>query len=106
MIIRGGENITPSEIESVINEDPRIIKVKAISVPDRHFMEEICLCYISSEVIPEEEIRILAQSKFPRYITPRYMLRFDAFPKTTTEKVDKKMLRLMAMDRLEMGKGL
>ena len=100
LIIRGGENISPGEIEDLIDEDDRIEDVVVLGVPDHHYMEEICACFISADEIPEEEIRQIVRSKAAPFKVPRYVLQFKSFPKTSTGKVDKRELRKIAMEKL------
>ena len=100
LIIRGGENISPVEVEDAILSDGRVIEVKVVGVPDPHYMEEICACVIASEPVSEEEIRRLARIHVgPRKI-PKYVLFFSSFPRTVTGKINAEAVRAAAMEVL------
>ncbi len=99
LIIRGGENISPGEIEAAIALDPRVREVKAVAVPDRHYGEEICACVVlreGSEAPSEEEIRALAAEKLAAYKVPRYVLFMDALPRTGSGKLSLAVLKANA----------
>ena len=97
LIIRGGENISPLEVESAIATDPRIECVKVVGVPDPHYIEEICACVISKSPITTEEIRRLVQRQLARYKIPRYILFFSELPRTPSGKLDGRKIRTLAL---------
>lgn len=100
LIIRGGENIAPGEIERVLLSDPRIEEAKAVGVPDVHYTEEVCACVVATGPITEEEIRDLARQRLAPFKVPRYVLLFDSFPQTAVGKIDGKEVRRIALERL------
>ena len=106
LIIRGGENISPGEIEAVIGQDPRVREVKCVAVPDAHYGEEICACVVLREgasVMKEEHIRALAAEKLAAYKVPRYVLFLKALPKTGSGKLALKQLKDLAAEALHLS---
>ena len=90
LIIRGGENIAPGEVESAIMQDDRVAQVKVVGVPDAHYGEEVCAVIIPAEgqEIPPEEIREKVAGLLASYKVPRYVLYSQAFPLKGSGKVD------------------
>lgn len=106
LIIRGGENISPGEIEAVIGQDPRVREVKCVAVPDAHYGEEICACVVLREgasVMKEEHIRSLAAQHLAAYKVPRYVLFMDSLPKTGSGKLALKQLKDYAAETLHLN---
>ena len=89
VIIRGGENISPSEIESVFSGDKRVRECRAIGIPDEHYGETIVLCINpeDGESISVEEIKEAARNCLADYKVPEHVLFFKRFPKNQTGKV-------------------
>lgn len=106
-IIRGGENISPLEIESVLVDDPRIRECKAVGVPDEHYGEEIALCLVveDGEEFPEEEVRTLYRQKLAHYKEPRYILYYRDLPKGTSGKIYSSYLQRIATRTLDLDKS-
>ncbi len=105
LIIRGGENISPGEIEAVIGQDPRVREVKCVAVPDAHYGEEICACVVLREgasMIREEQIRALAAAHLAAYKVPRYVLFMASLPKTGSGKLALKQLKDFAAETLHL----
>ena len=105
LIIRGGENISPGEIEAVIGQDPRVREVKCVAVPDAHYGEEICACVVLREgasAMKEEHVRALAAEHLAAYKVPRYVLFLKALPKTGSGKLALKQLQDYAAEALEL----
>jgi fatty-acyl-CoA synthase len=102
IIIRGGENISPAEVEGYILEDSRVAEAKCIGVPDLYFGEEICACVTLNpgKQITELEIRDNLAAKLSTYKIPRYILFFDGFTKTGNGKIALPPLRAEALKRL------
>jgi len=102
LIIRGGENISPAEIEGVMARDPAVKTCKAIGVPSEHYGEEVCLCVILEHGVirSEEEIRARLTKHLAYYKVPKYILFFDAFPETATGKVQLGELKKQANEKL------
>jgi fatty-acyl-CoA synthase len=102
MIIRGGENIYPREIEDFIFTHPKVASVAVIGVPDAFYGEEV-MAWIqlhAGETASEEEIREYCESRIAHYKVPRYLWFVDEFPMTVTGKVQKFRMREMAMQKL------
>ena len=104
LIIRGGENISPEEIENLLLTDERISSVKIVDVPDPHYMEEACACVVLNEgaAMDGEEVRSLIRKHLSPYKVPRYVLFFDRLPLNATGKIDRRRLRANAKERLGM----
>lgn len=100
LIIRGGENVAPGEIEAVLLEDPRIRQVKVIGVPDDHYGEEICACVVVEDRDIEtgrgnldlQQVRGLAEKKLAYYKVPRYVVFLKELPMLGNGKIDKSRL--------------
>jgi len=95
MVIRGGENIYPREIEEFLYRHPKVADVQVIGVPDTRYGEELCawVKLKSGEQANVEEIRSFCQGQIAHYKIPRYVLFVDAFPMTVTGKVQKFLMR-------------
>lgn len=105
LIIRGGENISPAEIETALGSRPEIAECKAIGVPDRHYGEEVCLCVVPREGIAVDaaEIRALLVQKLAEYKVPKYVVPLDELPKTVTGKVRPAELTQLIQERLKLS---
>ena len=95
MIIRGGENIYPREIEEFLYKHPKILDVQVTGVPDEKYGEEAAAWIILKEgqTATEEEIREFCQGKISRYKIPRYIFFVDSYPMTASGKIQKFKLR-------------
>lgn len=102
LIIRGGENILPGEIEGVLNADERIEQAKVIGVPDPHYIEEVCACVLVKPgcQISEEEVRSLVAENLSRYKVPRYVLFLEEFPLNRIGKIQRDALGRVAIAAL------
>ncbi|MCL1854507.1 MAG: AMP-binding protein, partial [Clostridia bacterium] len=102
MIIRGGENIYPREIEEYMYTHPAISDVQAVGVPDEKYGEAVCACVILKEgrTAAEEELIHFVKSGLSRHKAPRYILFMDHFPMTASGKIQKYKLREMGVERL------
>jgi len=91
MIIRGGENIYPKEIEDFIYTHPKVRDVQVIGVPDRTYGEVVMACVILKEGMEssEEEITEYVRSHMAKHKTPRYVRFVSAFPMNAAGKVMK-----------------
>jgi fatty-acyl-CoA synthase len=108
MVIRGGENVYPREIEEFLYRHPKIQDVQVIGVPDRHYGEELCawLRLRDGENATAEEIREFCRGQIAHYKIPRYVRFVDSFPMTVTGKIQKFVIReqMIAELRLTMEK--
>ena len=82
MIIRGGENIYPKEIEDFIYTHPKVSDVQVIGVPDKQYGEEIMACVVlkPGEAMTEEELKDYVASHMAKHKVPRYVDFVDSFP--------------------------
>ena len=105
IIIRGGENIFPGEIEDCIRADTRVRDVKVIGVPDAHYGEVVCACVVAvpSETIPPDEVRTRVRNTLAYYKAPQHVLFFDALPVGGSGKVRLSGLIDMAITKLREG---
>jgi len=102
MIIRGGENIYPKEIEEFLYTHPSVKDVQVIGVPDKKYGEVILACIILKEGLTatEEEIKQYVRDHMARHKTPKYVKFVDSFPLTASGKVQKYKMREWAIDEL------
>lgn len=104
MIIRGGENIYPKEIEEFLYTHPAISDVQVIGVPSIDYGEEV-MAYIilkEGETLTEEEVKAFAKSHMARHKTPKYVAFIDNFPMTASGKIQKYKLKEMAVQTLNL----
>jgi fatty-acyl-CoA synthase len=95
MIIRGGENVYPREIEEFLYSYPKVQDVQVIGVPDQKYGEEV-MAWVKlreGQAATEDEIRDYCRGKIAHYKIPRYVRFVDAFPMTVTGKVQKFLMR-------------
>jgi len=102
LIIRGGENISPREIEEFLYGHPDIIDVQVVGVPDERFGEEVCAFIQARDgaSIDIDAVREFCQGKIAHYKVPRYVLSIADFPMTVTGKIQKYLLRDAAVEQL------
>ena len=96
MVIRGGENVYPREIEEFLYTHPDILDAQVIGVPDERYGEELCVWVRLRDGAPEltaENLREFAAGKLAHYKIPRYVLMVDEFPMTVTGKIRKVEMR-------------
>jgi fatty-acyl-CoA synthase len=102
MVIRGGENVYPREIEEFLYTHPKISDVQVIGVPDAKYGEEICawVRLKTGEQATAEEIREYCKGKIAHYKIPRYVLFVESFPMTVTGKIQKFLMRQQSVKDL------
>ena len=95
MLIRGGENVYPREIEEFLFRHPKIQSVQVFGVPDPKYGEEVCAWVIlkQGEHASENEIRKFCEGQIAHYKVPRYVRFVDELPMTVTGKVQKFVMR-------------
>jgi fatty-acyl-CoA synthase len=95
MVIRGGENIYPREVEEYLYRHPDIRDVQVFGVPDTKYGEELCAWIISKAgaTLDEESIRTFCQDRISHYKIPRHIRFVEGFPSTVTGKVQKFAMR-------------
>ncbi len=104
MIIRGGENIYPREIEEFLYTHPRISDVQIYGVPDRKYGEQVMAAVILKKgaQMTEDEIRDFCRGKIANYKIPKYVKFVDSFPMTASGKIQKFKMRDMAIKELQL----
>ncbi|WP_205873117.1 AMP-binding protein [Mycobacterium camsae] len=112
MIIRGGENLSPREIEDFLHTHPDVEDVQVVGVPDDRYGEEVCACIMmrpGRTPLDADAVREFCAGQIAHYKIPRYVHVVDGFPMTATGKVRKVDLRVhaaRAMDsRADMSNG-
>ncbi len=107
MVIRGGENVYPREIEEFLYTHPEIADVQVIGVPDERYGEELMAWVIprAGASVTEDEIRDFCKGQIAHYKIPRYVKLVDAFPMTVTGKVQKFKMRETAIEELGLDKA-
>jgi fatty-acyl-CoA synthase len=102
MVIRGGENVYPREIEEFLYSHPKVADVAVVGVPDDRFGEELCawVRLAAGETANEEEIRAFCRGEIAHFKIPRYVRFVDEFPMTVTGKVQKFIIRERMMSEL------
>jgi len=95
MLIRGGENIYPREIEEFLYTHPKIEEVEIIGVPDRKYGEEVCawIKLHEGQQASAEEIRHFCEGRIAHFKIPKFIKFVEAFPMTVTGKVQKFVMR-------------
>jgi fatty-acyl-CoA synthase len=102
MVIRGGENVYPREIEEFLYTHPDVSDVQVVGVPDTRYGEELCAWVVlrSGASLTEEAVREFCEGRLAHYKVPRYVVFTDGFPMTVTGKVQKFKMREDAITRL------
>ena len=105
MIIRGGENISPREIEEFLYRHPAVLDVAVVGVPDHKYGEAVCACIRLKDgaTATEEEIREFCRGQIAHYKVPRYVRFVDGFPMTVTGKVQKYLIRERVRTELKLA---
>ena len=95
MVIRGGENVYPREIEEFLYRHPKVQDVQVIGVPDPKYGEELCAWIMlrSGQTATPDEIKSFCRGQIAHYKIPRHVCFVDAFPMTITGKVQKYLMR-------------
>ncbi|MBS3748518.1 MAG: AMP-binding protein [Candidatus Thermoplasmatota archaeon] len=105
MIIRGGENVYPREIEEFLYTNEKIEDVAVVGVPSEKYGEEVCafIKLKDGEQATEDEIKSFCNEGISRFKIPKYILFEDTFPMTASGKIRKVDLRDIAKDQLEIA---
>jgi fatty-acyl-CoA synthase len=104
MVIRGGENVYPREIEEFLYSNPEIQDVSVFGVPDDKYGEEICtwIKLKAGSTASEEDIMEFCKGQIAHYKVPRYIKFVEAFPMTVTGKMQKFIMREKMMEELNL----
>jgi len=103
LVIRGGENIFPREIEELLYHHPAVKDVQVIGVPDRKFGEEVMawVCIRDGFHVTAEELKAFCKERLAYFKVPHYWKFVDSFPTTVTGKIQKYKMREISI--LELG---
>ncbi|SVE21009.1 uncharacterized protein METZ01_LOCUS473863, partial [marine metagenome] len=104
MVIRGGENVYPREIEEYLHRHEAIQDVQVIGVPDERFGEELCAWIVlyEGQSANEQEIKEFCRGQIAHYKVPRYIKFVSEFPMTVTGKVQKFVMREQMIEELNL----
>jgi fatty-acyl-CoA synthase len=107
MIIRGGENLYPIEIENYLLEHPGVLEVAVIGLPDEKYDEECCAVIRndSNQLTNEIELQDWCESRISRWKIPRYIFFTDSFPMTPSGKIQKFKLQQKYAELISTKKG-
>ncbi len=103
MVIRGGENIYPREVEEYLLTHPDILDVQGVGIPDRKYGEELCVWILLREgaAMNEDAVRTYCRGRIAHFKIPRHILFVDGFPMTVTGKVQKFAMRERTLELLK-----
>ena len=107
MVIRGGQNVYPREVEEFLYAHPDIADVQVIGVPDQLYGEELMAWVIprGGATLDADAVRAFCQGRIAHYKVPRYVKLVDGFPMTVTGKVQKFRMREQAIEELGLGES-
>jgi fatty-acyl-CoA synthase len=108
MVIRGGENVYPREVEEFLYGHPDVSDVQVVGVPDVRYGEELCAFVVArdSATVTPDALREWCRDRIAHYKIPRHVLVVDGFPMTVTGKVQKFKLRERAVEELGLADRL
>jgi len=104
MIIRGGENIYPREIEEFLYTHPKVSDIQVYGVPDKKYGEQVMASIIlkKGQTMTEDEVRDFCRDKIANYKIPKYVNFVDSYPMTASGKIQKFKMREMAIKELQL----
>jgi fatty-acyl-CoA synthase len=102
MVIRGGENVYPREIEEFLYRHPKVQDVQVVGVPDKKYGEELCAWIVvkPGQTLTEDGVRDYCKGQIAHYKVPRYLRFVEAFPMTITGKIQKFKIRELMREEL------
>ncbi|MFO1109320.1 MAG: AMP-binding protein [Bradyrhizobium sp.] len=105
MLIRGGENIYPREVEEYLMQHPKVQAVQVFGVPDQRLGEEVCAFVVlkAGQTASAEDIRTFCQGRIAHFKIPRYIKFVSDFPLTATGKPQKFVMRAQMMNELKLA---
>ncbi|RMD39886.1 hypothetical protein DV735_g5239, partial [Chaetothyriales sp. CBS 134920] len=109
LIIRGGENIHPLEIENCLFTNPRVREVSVVGLPDKHYGEVVAAFVITHDGVNDmttKEVRDWVREKLSHHLVPKYVFFVDDYPKTASGKIQKFVLKNTGVDLLKQGHGV
>jgi fatty-acyl-CoA synthase len=103
LVIRGGENIYPREVEEFLYRHPAIVDVQVFGVPDKRFGEELCawVKVRAGETLTEDDVKAFCKDQIAHYKVPRYVRFVEEFPMTVTGKMQKYLMRATMVEELQ-----
>jgi len=104
MIIRGGENVYPREIEEFLYTHPKVSDIQVYGVPDKKYGEQVMAAIIlkKGQTMTEEDVRDFCREKIANYKVPKYVKFVDGYPMTASGKIQKFKMREMAIKELQL----
>jgi fatty-acyl-CoA synthase len=107
MVIRGGENVYPREVEEFLYKHPKIVDVQVFGVPDAKFGEQLCawIRVHEGEALSSEEVLDFCTGQISHYKIPHHIRFVEAFPMTVTGKVQKFIMRQRMIDELGLAEA-
>ena len=107
MIIRGGENIYPRELEEFLYTHPAIEDVQVFGIPDEQYGEAVCawVKVKNGETLEPEAVQDFCRDNIAHFKIPKYVQSVEAFPMTVTGKVQKFRMRELMLEDLGRGRG-
>ncbi|WP_129126076.1 AMP-binding protein [Geomonas oryzae] len=108
MIIRGGENIYPREIEEFLYSHPKISDIQVYGVPDRKYGEQVMAAIVLKQgsEMTEDEVKEFCRGRIANYKIPKYVRFVDSYPMTASGKIQKFKLREMAIRELQLEENV
>jgi acyl-CoA synthetase (AMP-forming)/AMP-acid ligase II len=110
LIIKGGENIHPLEVENCLLSHPSISEVSVVGLPDERYGEVVASFVVAREgmekVLEAEEVRSWVRERLSHHLVPKFVFWVDEYPKTASGKIQKFKLRDMGLRMVGEGKGL
>jgi fatty-acyl-CoA synthase len=102
MVIRGGENIYPREIEEFLHHHEKISDVYVVGVPDIKYGEELCawVKIKAGQTLTEEEVKNFCKGKIAHFKIPRYVMFVNDFPINISGKIQKYLMREESIKKL------
>lgn len=94
LIITGGENVYPSEVETALLQHPNIQEACVVGLPDKEWGQKVCAALVlnSDDALPENDIKVFLKDQLAAYKQPRQYHIFEELPKTASSKIDRKQL--------------
>jgi fatty-acyl-CoA synthase len=105
LVIRGGENVYPREIEEFLYRHPKVQDVQVVGVPDKKYGEELCAWVITKpgQTVTEAELREFCTGQIAHYKVPRYICFVTEYPMTITGKIQKFKIREAMKEQLALS---
>lgn len=102
MLIRGGENVYPREVEEFLYRHPKVEQVQVFGIPDERYGEEVCawVVFKAGQTATEEELREFCRGQIAHYKVPRYVRFVPDLPMTVTGKAQKFKMRDTMIEEL------